>query len=300
MHDNVTPDTQLCDLITPRGERPVHRYAPSPTGDLHLGNLRTALEARKAATAEGAIFILRIEDNDTVRAADPRVTDRIMDDLAWLGIDWDEGPDKGGPAAPYTQSRRGDLYYAALRALIARRRAYPCHCSRRSLIDVGAPHTEEGIIYPGTCRKNLATVRPAATADAAWRFLIDDGAVTAFTDDILGHREYRLDRLCGDFVIRRHDGLWAYQFACAIDDALMGVTVVTRGADLLTSTPRQIEILRALGLPIPRYRHIPLVAGTDGARMCKRDGSLSLRALRDRGMTRDDILRLIDGLPLMP
>lgn len=301
---SFSDDAAAFGLIpVPRYGRPVHRYAPSPTGDLHLGNLRTALDAWRAARAERAVFILRIEDIDRPRLV-PGSVERMLEDLSWLGLDWDEGPDPvGGPAGPYLQSRRDEIYTRALGALIAMGRAYPCRCSRKDLREASAPHGPEGPIYPGTCRTGDGAVLHGAETDeteVSWRFRVHDECVTEFTDLVSGNQKWRLDRLCGDFVIRRRDGLWAYQLACAVDDALMGVTTVTRGEDLLTSTPRQIEILRALGLPVPRYRHIPLVADAEtGGRMCKRDGSLSVRSLRARGLGRDDVLELIERLPFV-
>ena len=277
---------------------PVGRYAPSPTGDLHLGNLRTAILAHEDCRRRGGIFILRIEDIDTPRIV-PGSEARLMEDLRWLGLDWDEGPDKGGPAGPYRQSERTALYEAALAALEAGGRIYYCTCSRRDLREASAPHGPEGPVYPGTCRMTDPVAQRAHPAGAAARFLVEPDPVVEFTDHVLGPQHFDLPSLCGDFVVRRRDGLWAYQLACAVDDALMGVTHVVRGADLLTSTPRQTAVLYALGLPVPEYSHVPLVADADGQRMSKRDGSLTLRALRDRGMEPQQLRRQILEAPLL-
>lgn len=275
---------------------PVARYAPSPTGDLHLGNLRTALEAWRDARSREGIFILRMEDLDTPRTV-AGAEERIIEDLRWLGIDWDEGPDlpgNGGIAAPYRQSERLPLYQAALDRLMAMGLAYGCICSRKDLREASAPHGPEGAVYPGTCREKGVRDGP----DRAIRFRIDRDPVIEFVDLELGAQRFDLREMSGDFVIRRRDGLFAYQLACAVDDALMGITSVVRGADLLSSTPRQIALLRALGLPIPSYRHIPLVLDSEGQRMSKRDGSQSLRSLRESGLSPEEARRLILAAPL--
>ncbi len=274
---------------------PVGRYAPSPTGDLHPGNLRTALLAWRDIRERGGTFILRIEDIDGPRTV-AGSEGRIVEDLRWLGMDWDEGPDTGGPAGPYRQSERGEIYEAALGELMNRGLAYACTCSRKDLREASAPHGPEGPVYPGTCRNRDAATR---TGPASARFRVDAHPVVGFTDAAAGPQVFDLETLCGDFVIRRRDGLWAYQLACAVDDALMGVTRVVRGADLLTSTPRQIAILRALDLPVPEFTHVPLVADAEGRRMGKRDGSVSLRALRACGMTPGEARTHIMGLPLL-
>lgn len=288
---------------TPRSG-PVMRYAPSPTGELHLGNLKTAIEAWEACREAGGTLILRIEDIDTPRTA-AGSEDGILDDLRWLGLDWDEGPDVGGPAGPYRQSERDRIYAAALDALRERGLTYFCTCSRKDLREASAPHDPEGPAYPGFCREKPAAEQLAHPAGAAVRLRLRDPAdasapgvdpIINFHDEALGPQRFDLAALSGDFVIRRRDGLWAYQLACAVDDALMGVTHVLRGEDLLDSTPRQIAILRALELPVPVYRHVPLLADETGRRMSKRDGSYSLRELRERGLTPDDARRLIASI----
>lgn len=272
--------------------QPAGRYAPSPTGDLHLGNLRTALLAWEQCRAMGGVFILRIEDIDAPRNV-PDSEARLLEDLRWLGLDWDEGPDMGGPAGSYRQSERSVIYEAALAELDRRGMTYLCTCSRKDLREASAPHGPEGTIYPGTCRSCDPAAQRAHPSGAAVRYRIDSAPMVEFDDLFMGRQAFDLRELSGDFVVRRRDGLWAYQLACAVDDALMGVTHVIRGADLVTSTPRQIAILRALGLPVPQYGHVPLVADAAGARMSKRDGSASLRELRRNGISPEQARELI-------
>lgn len=298
--------TSTDPLLTPVARSvPVMRYAPSPTGELHLGNLKTAVEAWEACRRAGGRFILRVEDIDTPRTV-AGSEENILDDLRWLEIDWDEGPDIGGPAGPYRQSERDRVYAAALEALRERELTYYCTCSRKELREASAPHEAEGPAYPGFCRDKPAAEQLAHPAGAAVRLRLCDrhdspgpgaDSIIEFEDERLGPRRFDLAALSGDFVIRRRDGLWAYQLASAVDDALMGVTHVLRGEDLLDSTPRQIAILRALRLPVPAYRHVPLLADESGRRMSKRDGSNSLRELRERGLTPDDVRDLIASAP---
>lgn len=283
-------------------ERPVCRYAPSPTGDLHPGNLRTALIAREDCRRVGGIFILRIEDIDTPRTV-AGAEGRMIEDLRWLGLDWDEGPDIGGPAGPYRQSERSGIYEQVLRGLEARGLTYLCTCSRRELREASAPHAGEETaeaVYPGFCRAKNREEQRADPRGAATRMLVEGMAEIMFEDLHAGVRRHDLARECGDFVIRRRDGLWAYQLACAADDALMGVTRVIRGEDLLSSTPRQIAVIRAMGLREPVYGHIPLAADAAGNRMSKRDGSESVRTLRERGVPADEAREMIMNLPLVP
>lgn len=298
MNSNMTTPLALTPI--PR-DRPVGRYAPSPTGDLHLGNLRTALLAWRQIRDLGGIFILRIEDVDAPRTV-AGSEERMIDDLRWLGLDWDEGPDIGGPAGPYRQSERSTIYQAALDQLDRAGLTYLCTCSRKDLqrfierdatsppgtssepTEASAPHGNEGPAYPGRCREADPDRQRAHPLGAAIRFRVDAAPRIEFNDEVAGFQYYDLTTLSGDFVIRRRDGLWAYQLACAVDDALMGVTHVLRGEDLITSTPRQIAIIRALGLPEPRYAHVPLVLDERGQRMCKRDGSCSLRTMREAGV----------------
>src|SRR6266542_3621139 len=261
------------------------RFAPSPTGPLHLGNARTALLAWLAARAEGASFVMRVEDLDGPRVR-PGLDARILDELRWLGLDWDEGPDVGGSSGPYRQSERRPRYDAALDRLRAAGRVYPCFCSRAEITAASqAPHAgEEGPRYPGTCRL-LAPAEVAARSERrppAWRFLVPAGRVS-FEDAVHGACAFDVAAETGDFVVARADGVAAYQLAVVVDDAAMGMEEVVRGDDLLPSTARQLLLYRALGLAPPRFAHVPLVAGADGARLAKRHGALSLGELRERG-----------------
>lgn len=281
--------------------RPVFRYAPSPTGDLHLGNLRTALVAHRQCREREGIFILRMEDIDRPRVVTGSAR-QLMDDLKWLGVQWDEGPDVGGPAGPYVQSERSEFYEAAMAALKAEGLVYPCTCSRRDLRVSSAPHGPEGPVYPGLCRARSIDdpkLEPSSFSMRLNLSALTSGAKIEFEDAAQGTQEYDLANLCGDFVIRRRDRLWAYQLACAIDDSLMGITHVLRGADLLSSTPRQLAIMRALGLPEPTYEHISLVADPQGKRMSKRDGSQSIRPWRDGGMSSEEARERILNCPLI-
>jgi glutamyl-tRNA synthetase len=261
------------------------RYAPSPTGALHLGNLRTALLAWLCARAEGGAFILRIEDLDLPRVR-PGAAARLLEDLRWLGLDWDEGPDVGGPLGPYYQSQRGALYDAALGRLRARGALYPCYCTRAELARLAsAPHADEhtGVRYPGTCRQLTARERRAHEASGrrpAWRFRAPEPPIT-FHDAIAGAVSERVAANVGDFVVCRGDGVVAYQFAVVVDDALMGVTQVVRGRDLLSSTARQLALYDALGWPRPlAYAHVPLALDERGDRMAKRDAAHGLAHAR--------------------
>lgn len=270
----------------------VGRYAPSPTGDQHLGNLRTALEAWSECRSQAGTFILRIEDIDVPRTV-PGSEQRIIDDLRWLGIEWDEGPDVGGPAGPYRQSERSSIYRAAFDYLREEQLVYPCRCSRKDLRSApSAPHGSEDAIYPGTCRPENGCA-PAAGEEVAWRFRVDHDPVVDFVDEQAGLVRMDLVSESADFVVLRRDGLWAYQLACAVDDGLMGITRVVRGADLLASTPRQIAVLRALGLAVPIYRHVPLMLDEKGEKLSKRDGSQGLDVLREQGSAKDEVLELL-------
>ncbi|HEX9399868.1 MAG TPA: tRNA glutamyl-Q(34) synthetase GluQRS [Anaeromyxobacter sp.] len=266
---------------SPRG-----RFAPSPTGPLHLGNARTALISWLAARAAGGAYVMRVEDLDGPRVR-PGLEGRILDELRWLGIDWDEGPDVGGPSAPYRQSERAPAYAAALARLRALDLVYPCFCSRAEIAAVAqAPHgpSDEGPRYPGTCARLDAAeaARRTAARRPAWRFHAAPGKVR-FHDGLHGAQEVDVAAQVGDFVVARADGVPAYQLAVVVDDAAMAVTDVVRGDDLLPSTGRQLLLYAALGLPPPRFAHVPLVVGDDGERLAKRHGALSLGELRERG-----------------
>lgn len=262
------------------------RFAPSPTGDLHLGGVWTALAARAIAAA-GA-FVLRVEDLDPPRVVAGSAA-RILDDLRWLGFAWDEGPDVGGPYAPYAQSARAHLYRAAIDTLAARGLTYPCDCSRAEIARVAsAPHAGEELVYPGTCRDRDPA--RAFKRQPAIRLRVPEGRV-AFVDGVVGEVAQDVVREVGDFVLERGDGVFAYQLAVTADDLAMGITDVVRGDDLLSSTPRQILLARLLGATsIPRYYHVPLVVAPDGTRLAKRTRGATVRELRDAGVSASAIV----------
>jgi glutamyl-tRNA synthetase len=264
----------------------VTRFAPSPTGALHLGNARTALFNDLAARASGGRMVLRIEDTDAERS-DETLLARLLEDLRWLGLGWSEGPDVGGPHGPYRQSERGGHYAAAIRTLETQGRVYPCFCapeelrlSRKAQLAAGRPPR-----YAGTCAALTGAevaCRMAGGARPAVRFRVPAGRVIEFDDLIHGPQRFASDDI-GDFVIRRADGSVAFFLGNAVDDAAMGITLVLRGDDHLANTPRQILLLEALGLPVPRYGHLPLVLGASGAPLSKREGAASLGDLRAQG-----------------
>lgn len=264
----------------------VTRFAPSPTGLLHLGNARTALLNYLAARKSGGRFILRVEDTDESRSND-EFMHGLFEDLRWLGIDWDEGPDVGGPHSIYRQQQRRGIYEEWLTRLDAAGLTYPCFCTpaelsvaRKLQLSQGKPPR-----YAGTCRKLTEaerTERLVRSQPAALRFKVPAGETVAFEDVVHGVQRFNTDDI-GDFIIRRTDGSTAFFFSNAIDDALMGVTLVLRGDDHMTNTPRQILLLRSLGLPIPQYAHVALLLGMDGAPLSKRHGATSLHDLRKHG-----------------
>jgi glutamyl-tRNA synthetase len=237
--------------------------------------------------------VLRVEDLDRPRVR-PGATAQMLSDLRWLGLDWDEGPDVGGPLGSYTQSARQAIYDAALARLRQQGLLYPCYCTRAKLARIAsAPHGDEGPIYPGTCRdltERKRREREAAGRRPALRFRAPRAPIT-FTDEIAGTVAESVAARVGDFVVRRSDGIVAYQLAVVVDDALMGITQVVRGADLLTSTARQLALCGALGYPRPQvYAHVPLALDAAGERMAKRDAAVGLGALRESGMKPADIL----------
>ena len=268
----------------------VGRLAPSPTGALHLGNARSFLVAWLRARAAGGRILLRIEDLDHPKIK-PGAAGQILEDLRWLGLDWDEGPDVGGPHGPYVQTERIPLYKAALERLRAAGLAYPCVCSRRD-VEAGqsAPHAgEDGLFYPGTCRNRFPSYADACAALPpdrlpAWRFRVPEGTECRFDDVLCGPQAQRVDLAVGDFVLARHPDGAGYMLAVVVDDAAMGVTEVVRGDDLLPSTHRQILLARALDLPVPATLHLPLVVGPDGRRLAKRHGDTRLSAFRAAGI----------------
>ena len=259
------------------------RFAPSPSGRMHIGNLFSSLLAWLSARKRGGRVVLRIEDLDTRRCTDDYAR-QLQDDLQWLGLTWDEGPVIGGPHAPYEQSRRTALYAEALERLQARGLVYPCFCTRAELHAASAPHRSDGqTVYAGTCRNLTAAevAERARTRPPAYRLRVPAEEI-AVQDGHMGLYTERLDRDCGDFLLRRSDGLYAYQLAVVVDDAAMGVTEVVRGSDLLSSAPRQLLLYRLLGLSPPAFYHVPLLLSGDGRRLSKRDRDLNLSALRGR------------------
>lgn len=273
------------------------RYAPSPSGPLHLGNLRTALVAWLQARLSGGQFILRMEDIDTERARD-QFARGILEDMLWLGLDWDEGPDVGGPRGPYTQSERSAFYEDAIRTLQALGQVFECTCTRRELREAAsAPHGKTPV-YSGMCRHEDAARRAEragrAGRAASLRWMVPAGE-WGVEDVVYGRYAHVLTEEVGDLIIRRADGLYAYQLAVVVDDALMGVTDVVRGEDLLDSAPRQAALFEALGYTPPRFWHVPLMRDASGEKLSKRDGSTSLAALREAGARPAQIVGQLAG-----
>ncbi|MFN2308917.1 MAG: glutamate--tRNA ligase [Gammaproteobacteria bacterium] len=266
---------------------PKTRFAPSPTGELHLGNLRTALFNALLARRLGGAFVLRIEDTDAERSR-TEFTTALQGELRWLGLDWQEGPEVGGPAGPYLQSQRAAIYVRYFQALEAAEQTYPCFCSPQELSVARKLQQAAGRPprYPGTCARLTAEQRQARRAQGlrpTLRFRMPSGREIVFEDAVRGRQSFRSDDI-GDFVIRRADGSAAFFFANAVDDALMGITQVLRGEDHLANTPRQLLLLETLGLPVPAYGHIALIVGEDGSPLSKRHGSRSIRELREEGI----------------
>jgi glutamyl-tRNA synthetase len=283
----------LLSLLPYRG-----RFAPSPTGDLHLGSAATALVAWLRARTAGGALVLRVEDIDTPRVIAGSEA-RQLADLHWLGLDWDEGPDSGGPCAPYRQSQRTAHYEAAIGALAAHGLVYLCDCSRRDIRTIAsAPHAgEEGPRYPGTCRPHGMRVRPWKRPPAIRVALPDREIVVhdAFQGVI---RQHPADTV-GDFVLKRGDGVYAYQLAVVVDDLAMGITEVVRGADLLGSAPRQVLLAEMLGGRAPGFAHVPVVVAADGTRLEKRNPRHTLHGLRALGEAAGAVVaRLAYGLGL--
>ena len=250
----------------------VGRFAPSPTGRMHAGNVFAALVAWLVAKSQGGEVVLRVEDLDRERSK-PGFVDAVQRDFERLGLTWDRGP--------YFQHDRDDAYEAALDALAARGLTYPCYCTRADLHAASAPHRGEKPVYPGTCRglgPRERAEREAAGRRAATRLRVPSETVS-FHDLVQGDYAQDLARDCGDFIVRRSDGAFAYQLAVVVDDAAQGVTSVVRGVDLLCSTPQQIHLQRLLGLPEPAYAHVPLVVAEADRRLSKRDRDAALDEL---------------------
>jgi len=264
---------------------PVGRLAPSPTGAQHVGNARTYLIAWLSARARGGRVVLRVEDIDSPRVK-PGAAEQALDDLRWLGLDWD--------GKPLVQTRRLVVYQEALRRLRERDRVYPCTCTRADVERAAsAPHADhEGPVYPGTCAGRRAdAAAELGERPFAWRFRV--GQSPAFTDLYRGPTHIDLRQAGGDFVVWKSVGTPAYQLAVVVDDAAQGVTEVVRGDDLVPSTPRQLLLYDALGVPAPRFAHVPLVVGPDGRRLAKRHGDTRLSALRAAGVRAGALLGLL-------
>jgi nondiscriminating glutamyl-tRNA synthetase len=261
------------------------RFAPSPTGLLHIGNARTALYNKLFALQHDGTFILRIEDTDVARL-DPAAETSIMEDLRWLGLAWNEGPGVGGARAPYRQSERKEMYQEYAQRLLQEEKVYPCYCTPEELTEM-----REQLLIKGERPRYLGRCRGLSPQQArelegegrkpSLRFAVPDGA-TVVRDSIHGKKVFE-NKLMGDFVIMRSDGSPAYNFAAVVDDALMEISHVIRGEDHLPNTPRQILLYEALGFTPPRFAHHPLLVAPDGERLSKRYGAVSVRAYRDEG-----------------
>jgi glutamyl/glutaminyl-tRNA synthetase len=266
------------------------RIAPSPTGYLHLGHARTFLIASERARRAGGALVFRNEDLDPHRCR-KEFTAAMFEDLRWLGIDWNEGPDCGGPYAPYSQSERRRFYFEAWRTLRDGNLIYPCTCSRRDLASAaGAPNDiDDEPIYPGKCRIRADAQSFETPAGVNWRFRVPDGEESRFDDVHLGEQRYIAGRDFGDFVVWRRDDVPAYQLAVVADEIAMKISEVVRGADLLKSTARQLLLYRALCFPAPAFYHCELVRDGSGARLAKRHDSLSIRKLRESGHSAEQV-----------
>ena len=260
------------------------RFAPSPTGRMHLGNVYSALLSWLSAKSQGGAWLLRIEDIDPQRSRQ-EFADQLMDDLRWLGLQWDEGP--------FYQSQRGAIYEEYLAKLHDLGLTYPCYCTRADILATQAPHESDGrVVYKGTCRPKerekgkvksekltIQSVSNNLAKKPATRLIVPDEEIS-FVDNHYGPQSINLATHCGDFILRRADGAWAYQLAVVVDDALMEVTEVVRGRDLLLSVPQQIYLHKLLGFAPPSFCHLPLLCNQEGQRLCKRDKSLDLGELR--------------------
>lgn len=275
------------------------RLAPSPTGLLHLGHARTFWIAQERARAHRGTLVLRNEDLDSSRCKAAFVS-AMLEDLSWFGLEWEEGPDRGGPFAPYSQSERRGFYHAALEQLRAGGFIYRCVCSRQDVLRAAqAPHAgDDEPIYPGTCRPqpNAQGERTGSSglnrtsgARINWRFRVPDGEAVEFSDGCCGLQRFVAGKDFGDFIVWRHDDVPAYQLAVVVDDSAMQITEVVRGQDLLRSTARQLLLYRALGLQEPAFYHCPLVTDEQGVRLAKRHDALSLRRVREQGVTPEEV-----------
>ena len=274
------------------------RFAPSPTGHLHLGNVRTALFNWLFARRHGGTFILRLEDTDAARSTQASV-DSVIEDLRWLGLDWDEGPEVGGSFGPYRQTERYGLYSEYVQKLLDLDQAYPCYCTQEEL---GAEReramaANRTYIYPGTCRRLTAPEREAREKEGRRPCVrLKIAPRTVFFNDLVRGPVSIHTQQFGDWVLTRPDGSPTYNFAVVVDDALMQVTHVIRGEDHLSNTPKQIVLYEALGLPVPQFAHLSMILGPDGSKLSKRHGDVSLDAFRTRGFLPDGV---VNGLALL-
>ena len=270
------------------------RLAPSPTGLLHIGHACTFWTAYQRTVAHNGTLVFRNEDLDPQRSK-AEFVQAMIEDLGWLGIRWQEGPDVGGPFAPYKQSSRRELYLEAWRKLRDGGFIYPCNCSRKDLAtSAAAPNdVDNEPLYPGRCRNKISDAgNHDVPKGVNWRFLVSDGESVVFDDLRQGRQNFVAGNDFGDFVVWRRDDVPAYQLAVVADDAAMQITEVVRGADLLNSTARQLLLIRALGLPAPAYYHCDLVRDQTGVRLAKRHDALSLRVLREQGRKPEDVLAM--------
>jgi glutamyl/glutaminyl-tRNA synthetase len=267
------------------------RLAPSPTGLLHLGHARTFSIAAERAQEHTGRLVLRNEDLDPERSR-PEFVSAMIEDFRWLGIAWDEGPDCGGPYGPYAQSQRREHYLMAWRKLYEGGFLYACSCSRKdSEPAISAPNgLDDEPLYPGRCRSRTERTRFEEPAGVNWRFKAPDGEMVRFLDCHLGPQQFLAGRDFGDFIVWRRDDVPAYQLAVVVDDAAMRITEVVRGADLLKSTARQLLLYRACGWPPPAFYHTDLVVDEAGVRLAKRHDALSIRHLREKGWTREQVM----------
>jgi glutamyl/glutaminyl-tRNA synthetase len=272
------------------------RLAPSPTGLLHVGHARTFWIAARRAAGRGGTLILRNEDLDPQRSR-AGFARAMIEDLQWLGIRWSEGPDCGGAFGPYAQSERRAHYREAWRRLRDLGKIYPCTCSRKDLaLAAAAPNDlDDEPIYPGRCRARTDAAQFETPAGVNWRFRVPDGEEISFRDLNLGEQRYIAGRDFGDFLVWRRDDVPAYQLAVVVDDISMQISEVVRGADLLKSTARQLLLMRAFDVGTPEYFHCELVRDDGGTRLAKRHDALSIRCLRERGMSPEGVLELAFG-----
>ncbi|MCU0844038.1 MAG: glutamate--tRNA ligase [Spirochaetes bacterium] len=273
------------------------RFAPSPTGYLHIGNARTAVLNYLLARKYGATYVLRVEDTDMERSTRESEAS-ILDDLRWLGIRWNEGPDAGGDFGPYRQSERFDIYKKYTDVLLAEKKAYHCYCSQDELEAMRREASEAGraFVYPGKCRRLGDTERAALEAQGrkpTVRFLVPDDETVVINDHIKGRVVFESGNIGGDFIIVRSDGVPVYNYIVIIDDTLMKITHVVRGEDHLPNTPKQVLIARALGLPVPEYAHLSLVLGSDRSKLSKRHGITSVDVYRREGYLADALVNYL-------